>query len=945
MERQPVNGAKAGRVDSGFSLIELIIAVVLSLLIGGVVVAALITSLNVSNTTTAQVGDSTDAGFITAFLTRDAQSAGGIVPTTALKDATVGISNVSTAWAGCTQAPAALVLRFSWIERLSTISAAQDTVAVTYAFDSTTSTLTRRLCRGGAATGTDVVLGRSLASASAVCNVAACTTASTLVTLSLTGKGVGAPLTTLRASLRGDTQAALTLLNTTPVPVLALGAGPTVGCPNVEMAGTGVVTVVGNALVDSLCATGTPITDTTGLLRPTGTASTVAGITDPYANRIKLVTPTCPATGTNPVVGASATAATVVVYPNAVAVTADTVFQPGRFIFCKGLEFTSGTITGTNVLLYIYTGTFEVKAAATVNLTGRSTTPTTDSQLLVWSFEANKPIKIAGGSRVSNYRGLLYAPTSKMELSSVLGGNIGSINTQGLKVTGAGQLRIGLTIPTIAVAPATTLAAGQVAVAYSNSSLGASGGTAPYTWSAAGLPAGLTMSATGVITGTPTAAGTSSAIIVTVFDTTKAAASFDYSMTINPALGISTASLPNGQVGVGYSAVLAPTGGTAPYTWSAVSGMPPGLSLGSAGAISGTPTLVGTYTVTVMVTDTFTNATRTYSNVVIIGSIVINGPALPNGQVGTAYGPTTISATGGTPPYTWTWTGAPPGLVLNATTGAVSGRPTNVGTYNVTMTASDTAGASAQATYPVTISMPACPTTNLPWKAQYYPTATLSGSPVLRDDADINFNWGAGSPISGIGSDNYSVRWIRTSNFAAGSYTFALNTDDGSRMYIDDVLVAPLNSWGAAQSTSYTQFLTGWHTIRVEYNEISGNARVSLVTTFVAAAQVASNGVTAVPSVNDNQPYFGELNLTLNNPSDVILAMSMSFTVAQTPGVSYHGQYTTIPNSDMVYSHETCGLVSYAFTLEQGLTIRTPGSWILAAQWDGTGTPRVTTGD
>ena len=73
--------------------------------------------------------------------------------------------------------------------------------------------------------------------------------------------------------------------------------------------------------------------------------------------------------------------------------------------------------------------------------------------------------------------------------------------------------------------------------------------------------------------------------------------------------------------------------------------------------------------------------------------------------------------------------------------------------------------------------------------------------------------------------------------------------------------------------------------------------------------------------------------------------MSMSFTVAQTPGVSYHGQYTTIPNSDMVYSHETCGLVSYAFTLEQGLTIRTPGSWILAAQWDGTGTPRVTTGD
>ena len=114
------------------------------------------------------------------------------------------------------------------------------------------------------------------------------------------------------------------------------------------------------------------------------------------------------------------------------------------------------------------------------------------------------------------------------------------------------------------------------------------------------------MSATGVITGTPTASATAIPIIVTVFDATKAAASFDYSLTINATLGIGTASLPNGQVGVGYSTTLSPTGGTAPYTWSAVSGMPPGLSINGAGKIAGTPTLAGTYNVAVTVTDAFT---------------------------------------------------------------------------------------------------------------------------------------------------------------------------------------------------------------------------------------------------------------------------------------------------------------------------------------------------
>ena len=63
-----------GRRDAGFTLVELLIALVLSGIIAGVIVAAMATSLNVASATTKLVADSTDAGLISAFLYRDAQA-------------------------------------------------------------------------------------------------------------------------------------------------------------------------------------------------------------------------------------------------------------------------------------------------------------------------------------------------------------------------------------------------------------------------------------------------------------------------------------------------------------------------------------------------------------------------------------------------------------------------------------------------------------------------------------------------------------------------------------------------------------------------------------------------------------------------------------------------------------------------------------------------------
>ncbi len=134
----------------------------------------------------------------------------------------------------------------------------------------------------------------------------------------------------------------------------------------------------------------------------------------------------------------------------------------------------------------------------------------------------------------------------------------------------------------------------------------ASGGTAPYTYSvtAGTLPSGLTLASSGALSGTPSAAGTST-FTVQVKDSVNATFSKQYQLTVNAAVGISTTTLPSGTVNVAYLQTLASTGGTTPLTWSITSGtLPSGLALSaSTGALSGTPTSASSGSITFKVTD------------------------------------------------------------------------------------------------------------------------------------------------------------------------------------------------------------------------------------------------------------------------------------------------------------------------------------------------------
>lgn len=114
------------------------------------------------------------------------------------------------------------------------------------------------------------------------------------------------------------------------------------------------------------------------------------------------------------------------------------------------------------------------------------------------------------------------------------------------------------------------------------------------------------------------------------------------------------------------------------------------------------------------------------------------------------------------------------------------------------------------------------------WRGEYYNNTWLGGSAALvRDDADINFDWVAGVPAAGVNADNFSVRWTRVVSFENGSYKFSVTTDDGARLWVDGDLV--VDKWIDQAPTTYTvsrSMSAGDHSIRLEYYERTGNAKI-----------------------------------------------------------------------------------------------------------------------
>jgi prepilin-type N-terminal cleavage/methylation domain-containing protein len=227
-----------------------------------------------------------------------------------------------------------------------------------------------------------------------------------------------------------------------------------------------------------------------------------------------------------------------------------------------------------------------------------------------------------------------------------------------------------------------------------------SGGVAPMTWTATGLPTGLSISTGGLISGTPTTAGTYSTV-VRVTDGFALFGDAAFTWTISPPVQITTPPAQSGEVGIAVTSLqVVASSGTTPYSWSAT-GLPPGLSINSSGRISGTPSTSGTYaSVRVTVTDsaTGTATTNAFTWTVAAALAVASPTTTLTGNDGDVVS-VQATASGGVSPYTWTGSNLPAGLSINAA-GRIAGTLTRGTRWLSTLRVTDALGATASVTVP-----------------------------------------------------------------------------------------------------------------------------------------------------------------------------------------------------------------------------------------------------
>jgi uncharacterized protein YhjY with autotransporter beta-barrel domain len=397
----------------------------------------------------------------------------------------------------------------------------------------------------------------------------------------------------------------------------------------------------------------------------------------------------------------------------------------------------------------------------------------------------------------------------------------------------SGTLTLTIAAPTINYAPTNPLPA-TVGTAYSRSLASATGGTAPYTYTiaAGSLPAGITLASNGTLSGTPTAGGTFN-FTVTATDSSGGTGPFSatsgaLTLTVNaPTVVVSPTTLPNPTAATAYSQNVTASGGTAAYTFAITAGsLPSGLSMSSAGAITGTPTAAGAFNFTITATDSSTGTgpytgSRAYTLTVGAPTLTLTpaSGATINGTAGLPVS-ATFSAGNGTAPYTYAVTAGalPPGVTL-ASTGTLSGSPTAAGNFNFTVTATDSStGTSAPFTvsgsYTLAIVAPTItlsPTT-LPVPAvgsAYSQTITASEghlmtftynvtSGLLPTGLNLDVNTGvlSGTPTA-AGPFNFTITATDSGGFT-GSQAYSLSVGAGT------VILPPSTLANTAAETPYT---------------------------------------------------------------------------------------------------------------------------------------------
>ncbi len=296
---------------------------------------------------------------------------------------------------------------------------------------------------------------------------------------------------------------------------------------------------------------------------------------------------------------------------------------------------------------------------------------------------------------------------------------------------------------------------------------------------------------------------------VSISGTTSAGKAFQSSnsaqLTVNAPVAVTTASpLPNPTVGINYSDTLEASGGTGQYTWTVTSGaLPGGLTLSSAGQITGQPSAKGVSHFVAKATDSDGLAgSKAFAVTVDPALSITTSSPLPTGTVGVNYSQT-FAATGGSGVYTWSVAAGalPGGLTLNATSGQLTGTPSTAGAPNFTIQVTDSTQASVTKGFSVTINAALVITTNSP-----LPTGTVNvaySQTLAANGGSGQYTWSvsSGSLPAGL-TLSAATGKISGSPSTAGTPGFTIQVTDTNQVSATKAFTVTIDSPVVITSTS-----------------------------------------------------------------------------------------------------------------------------------------------
>jgi uncharacterized protein YhjY with autotransporter beta-barrel domain len=463
-----------------------------------------------------------------------------------------------------------------------------------------------------------------------------------------------------------------------------------------------------------------------------------------------------------------------------------------------------------------------------------------------------------------------------------------------------------------------TLPNGTRNVAYSQN-FGATGGTGTYTFArtSGALPPGMSLTNAGLLSGTPTSSGTFN-FDIQATDTNFNTGTTSYALVINPApLTINPPTLPAGTAGTAYNSAVVASGGNGNYSYTVLSGaLPTGLTLGAGGAITGTPTVPGSYAFTIQATDTSPNTgTRNYTiDIGTANSLTLAPTTLPNGTNGTAYNQTvTASGAVGSVSFALVSGALPAGLSISSG-GVISGTPNGSGLSTFTVGATDSAGNTGSQLYNVNIGTSALTVT---------PATLPAGTRNIAYSQNVGATGGTGGPytftISGgalpAGLTMNSAGLISGTPTTAGPASFTVRALDGlgnfgTRLYSVNIgtvtlTVNPATLPDAVFGRPYSQtvFATGGtapYTYLISAGALPPGLSLNTATGVISGSPTNTGNDTFTVQARDVNGDIGSRSYTLDPRPDPALdpevqgliaaqvASAQRFASAQVTNVSHH---------------------------------------------------------